>query len=126
MTRILPALHDGHAPFQFHQAFADALDAFEEWLPGQAEPTVLLEGVNVPISAIFGRMRTCFDILPSRLNDIVGDITGEVVSSVGDGGQPTYADAAHALRAFCVDRIKSEAGATEAGSGGTWLRRALA
>lgn len=31
MTRVLPALHEGHASIYLHQAFADALDAYEAW-----------------------------------------------------------------------------------------------
>lgn len=109
MTRILPALHEGHAPFYLHQAFSDALDAFEDWLPGQPEPKVELEGREVPISAIFGRMRTCFDIMPSRLADVAVSLAGTITPS--EGKYINYADAAVALRAKCVDRLKRVAAA---------------
>ncbi|EBX4817138.1 hypothetical protein DRY87_26320, partial [Salmonella enterica subsp. enterica serovar Newport] len=92
MTRTLPALHEGHAPFHLHQAFADALDAFEDWLPGQAEPTILVEERQVPISAIFGRMRTCDDLLPARLTDIAVAIIG-ADAVVPAEGHVTYAHA---------------------------------
>lgn len=126
MTRTLPALHEGHAPFHLHQAFADALDAYEDWLPGQPEPVVLLDARNVPISAIFGRMRTCFDILPSRLAAIVEGIVGAGAVVAREGGQVTYADAAIVLRAKCVDRLKRVAAAFGDEAKPTTLRRALA
>lgn len=122
MTRILPALHEGHAPYHLHQGFAEALDAFEEWLPGQPEPKVTLEGRNVPVSAIFGRMRTCYDIMPSRLADLAISLAGTITPA--EGNYLTYADAAVALRAKCVDRLKRVAAAFGEDSGS--LRRTLA
>lgn len=124
MTRTLPALHEGHAPFHLHQAFSEAIDAYEDWLPGQPEPSIALEGRDVPISAIFGRMRTCFDILPARLADIVTDIVGTIVPA--GGNQITYADAAVALRAKCVYRLKRVAAAFGSDDSPAPLRRALA
>lgn len=125
MTRTLPALHEGHAPFHLHQAFSDALDAFEDWLPGQSEPIVQLEGRAVPVSAIFGRMRTCFDILPGRLTDIAIDLVGAEAVAPADGKQTTYADAAGALRTKCVDRLKRVAAAFSDEAEPMPLRRAL-
>ena len=125
MTRTLPALHDGHAPFVLHQAFSDALDAYEDWLPGQPEPRVQLEMRKVPVSAIFGRMRTCYDILPSRLSDLVNSLVGAGVVVPAEGGQVTYADAAVALRAKCVERLKRVAAAFDEANPQP-LRRTLA
>ena len=70
MTRLLPALHGGHAPINMHYAFEEALEAFEAWAPYIAEPSVEFEGRPVPISAVFGRMRRCSDLLPQRTDGV--------------------------------------------------------
>lgn len=108
MTRVLPALHEGHAPIHLHQAFCDALDAYETWGLDIAEPAVPFEDRTVPISSIFGRMRTCFDIMPDRVLGAVTDIVGDAFAPAGNG-QLTYADAAVVLRAMCVERLRDEA-----------------
>ncbi len=126
MTRTLPALHEGHAPYHLHQAFSDALDAFETWLPGQPEPRVLVEGRTVPVSAVFGRMRTCDDLLPTRIADVVFSIIPTDSVSAPEG-QLTYAIVAAPLRARCVDRFKRVAAAfAEEGAEPARLRRVLA
>jgi len=107
MTRLLPALHEGHAPIFLHRAFEDALEAFESWGLKETEPCVEVEGHRVAISSVFGRMRTCSDILPIRLVDFVADATGREVD-IGDGDL-TYAQAAIVLRAMCVERLKADA-----------------
>jgi len=103
MTRLLPALHEGHAPIQFHLAFSDALDTFSSWEQDTREPFVEIDARQVPISSLFGRMRTCTDILPGRVLDDVEEVTG--VALVTDNRPPTYADAARVLRGLCVQRI---------------------
>lgn len=107
MVHLLPALHEGHAPIQLHLAFEDALDAFESWAPGQPEPEVLFEEKPVAISAIFGRMRRCSDLLPRRLLDHACDVSGAQNSHLDDQSA-TYAHAALLLRALCVERLKAE------------------
>ena len=67
MTQLLPPLHEGHAPIFLHLAFQDALEAFESWRPGEPEPLVDCDGKPTAISAVFGRMRTCTDIMPVRI-----------------------------------------------------------
>lgn len=109
MTRVLPALHEGHASIYLHQAFADALDAYEAWGLNMDEPTVMFEEKDVPISSIFGRMRTCFDIVPERLRATVADIIGERASEINNGGQSTFAETAVVLRAMCVERLRDQA-----------------
>lgn len=105
MPVLLPPLHEGHAPFILHQAFDDALDAYEEWEAGSPEPFVEFDGASVAISAVFGRMRTCTDILPIRALDAVRDVVGSAAEIEDD--QVTYAQAALLLRALCVDRLKA-------------------
>lgn len=106
MPRLLPPLHEGHAPFILHQAFQDALDAYEDWTLGTDEPTVEFDGNQVAISAVFGRMRTCTDTLPQRILDEVKAVVGPDLANQVEGDQVSYAGAALVLRALCVDRLK--------------------
>lgn len=106
MVRLLPALHEGHAPIQLHLAFEDALDAFETWGPNQPEPQVVFEEKPVAISAIFGRMRSCSDLLPQRLLDHACEASGIENRQLSDESA-TYAHAALLLRALCVERLKA-------------------
>ena len=53
MTRVIPALHERHASTALQEAFYEALEGYDGWTLGQAEPSVLLEGKEVPISSIF-------------------------------------------------------------------------
>lgn len=103
MTRF-PPLHEGHAPIFLHQAFQDALDAYEAWDLDKKEPEVEVEGRPVPISAVFGRMRTCTDLLPLRMLETVKVVVGSDADAF-DGGRTTFADAALVLRAACVERL---------------------
>jgi len=107
MPTLLPPLHEGHAPFILHQAFHDALDAYEEWSADAAEPFVDFDGNSVAISAVFGRMRNCTDILPVRTLDAVRVIVGDRLDEEFCDDQITYSHAALLLRALCVDRLKA-------------------
>ena len=107
MVRLLPALHEGHAPIQLHLAFEDALEAFEKWAPYQPEPEVVFEEKPVVISAIFGRMRSCSDLLPQRLLDHVCAVS-RIEQHELSAGSATYSHAALVLRALCVERLKAE------------------
>lgn len=107
MNRLLPPLHEGHAPIFLHQAFEDALDAFEGWMPGTREPVVELEGRGVPVSSVFGRMRSCTDALPMRIADHVGEVLGPEAGPLLEAGRSTYAEAAILLRALSVERLKN-------------------
>jgi len=104
--RLLPALHEGHAPIHLHQAFSDALDAFEAWRLGQDEPFIDYEGAFVPISAVFGRMRSCTDLLPGRILDDVAALVPDGLVADADE-PPTYAQAARVMRALCVERLRA-------------------
>lgn len=103
MTRLLPPLHEGHAPIFLHQAFDDALEAYQQWGLHMDEPAVLLEGRSVPISAVFGRMRSCTDLMPARILDEVRATAGDKAASLQ---ADSYAEAAFLMRALCVARLR--------------------
>lgn len=109
MNRILPPLHEGHAPIFLHLAFEEAMEAYEAWQPQADEPLVELEGKPVPISAVFGRMRNCTDLLPARVLVAVTHVLGGRAPVTGNDA-PTYAHAAFVLRAMCVARLRRAAG----------------
>jgi hypothetical protein len=106
MTQLLPPLHEGHAPTFLHLAFQDAIEAFENWKPGDEEPRVDCDGKPTAISAVFGRMRTCTDIMPVRILDDVQDLIADPALAASSG-TATYAEAARILRAHCVERLKA-------------------
>lgn len=108
MTRILPPLYEGHAPIFLHQAFQEALDAYEDWNFDTGEPAVDLDGKAVPISSVFGRMRSCTDLLPVRTLDSVKVVLGERAADLDDDAA-TYAQAAFLMRAVCVERLRGDA-----------------
>ncbi|PWJ83863.1 hypothetical protein C7441_10722 [Pseudaminobacter salicylatoxidans] len=105
MPTLLPPLHEGHAPILLHQAFHDALEAYEEWTLEAPEPFVEFEGNVVSVSAVFGRMRSCTDLLPVRTLDIVREIVGHAAPELPED-DVTFAHAALLLRALCVERLK--------------------
>jgi hypothetical protein len=88
-------------------AFQDALESFETWRHGEPEPSVDCDGKQTAISAVFGRMRTCTDIMPVRIVDDVQALVDDPTLAKLDGPSATYAEAARILRAHCVERLKS-------------------
>jgi hypothetical protein len=109
MRQLLPPLHEGHAPTFLHMAFQDALEAFETWRPSEDEPVVDCDGKPTAISAVFGRMRTCTDIMPIRVLDDVQALLDDPALAALEGPAATYAEAARVLRAHCVERLKAAA-----------------
>lgn len=109
MPSVLPTLHAGHAPINLHHAFEDALEAYEAWGPRMAEPRVDLDGSPVAISAIFGRMRRCSDLVPQRTLALVSDVAGDSAAAF-EGACVTYAEVAFLLRAMCVERLREPVG----------------
>ena len=107
MPNLLPPLHEGHAPIFLHLAFQDALESFENWRHGEPEPSVDCDGKQTVISAVFGRMRTCTDIMPVRIVDDVQAVVEDPSLAKLDGPSAIYAEAARILRAHCVERLKS-------------------
>ncbi|MFK4824359.1 hypothetical protein ACI0FM_06100 [Paenochrobactrum sp. BZR 588] len=74
MTSLLPPLHEGHAPIYLHQAFHHAIEAYEDWESGQAEPSVIINGKPTRISVIFRRLWNCNDIIPNHTLDAMRDV----------------------------------------------------
>ncbi len=107
MTNLLPPLHNGHAPITLQQLFRDAVDAFEEWDAGAAEPVVIYEGTIVPVTAVFEAMRECTDILP---NNLIGAITDRLTKPwVGSGplDEMTFSTAARVLTVLSKKQVRS-------------------
>jgi hypothetical protein len=105
MRDKLPVLFEGHAPVSLHQAFEAALAALETWSIGDDEPHVDLDSHALPISVVFGRMRSCTDLLPVRLQNDVEAVTGQPLPPVD--GAITYASAAQILRSMCIEQLKA-------------------
>lgn len=105
MRDKLPVLFEGHAPVELHEAFDAALAAFEDWSHGDEEPVVRIVGIEMPISVLFGRMRACTDLLPSRVRADIEAVTGEDFATFAE--PVTYADAAKVLRVLCVEQMKA-------------------
>jgi hypothetical protein len=106
MPNLLPPLHEGHAPIFLHLAFEDALEAFENWRHAEPEPLVDCDGKPTAISSVFGRMRTCTDVMPVRIFDDVQALVDDPHLATLEGPHATYAEAARILRAHCVERLK--------------------
>jgi hypothetical protein len=99
MDRLLPELHQGHAPITLHQLFREALETYDDWGDAAGMPVVVYEETHVPIIAVFEHMRDCTDILP---NNMVGAITERLTkpwSGEGSLDEMTFSTAA---RIMCV------------------------
>jgi hypothetical protein len=96
-------LRHGHAPGHVRETFGDAVDAFLNWKPGEAEPVVEYE-VNyepnlISISRACTLVWNCTDIAP-----------GELFRELRDDGQLeikslTYAACARAMHAAILSRL---------------------
>lgn len=108
MTRIVPPLHERHAPTTLQEAFYAALEAYEDWELDQPEPTVLFDDKDVPISSIFGRMRNSDDIVPEKVRLLVpAELNALVVETPQT--DVTYSVFARPLRELALERLR-EAG----------------
>src|SRR6202040_2902773 len=81
----------GHAPGDVRDAFVAAVEAFEQWEDGEPEPAGELREPRIAISAVFGLLWNCSDILPGDLFDQIDDHSGVLKSR-------TYASAARYLK----------------------------
>ncbi|KXF78657.1 hypothetical protein ATN84_02410 [Paramesorhizobium deserti] len=105
MTSLLPPLYEGHAPIYLHNAFQDAVDAYEDWIAGADEPAVDVNGKHTRISVVFRRLWSCTDVIPMRTLDALRDLVPEASLQSGESGT-TYAQAARAMRSLCEQRQK--------------------
>ena len=96
MENALPELYEGHAPITLQNAFHDALEALESWLPG--------EGFEIPTVRVLNAMTRCTDLLPRRSRSILESITG-TPAAIAEGA--TFADGAHLAMPICQERLQS-------------------
>ncbi|RCS24664.1 hypothetical protein DUT91_04035 [Phyllobacterium salinisoli] len=106
MTSLLPPLHEGHAPIYLHNAFQDAVDAFEDWIAGADEPAVDVNGKTTRISVVFRRLWSCTDPVPMRTIDALNVLVPEARLERRETRNTTYAHAARAMRSLCEQRLK--------------------
>lgn len=98
-----PRLRHGHAPGHVRETFCEAVDAFLNWKPGQAEPMVEYE-VNyepqlIPISRACTLVWNCTDIAPGVLVQELRDDAQFEMKSL------TYAACARAMHAAIILRL---------------------
>lgn len=108
MTRVIPSLHDRHAPTSLQDAFYEALEAYDSWSIGEGEPSVPLDGKSVPISSVFGRMRTSDDVVPEKARLILR--TEHALAEKLAMPELTYASVAPYMRELVLERLRAEAG----------------
>lgn len=58
--------------------------------PGEQEPLVDCDGKPTAISAVFGRMRTCTDVMPIRVLDDVQALLDDPALAALEGATATY------------------------------------
>lgn len=110
MPSLLPPLHEGHAPIYLHNAFQDAVDAYEDWTAGAGEPAVNVNGKHTRIGVIFRRLWRCTDTVPRRTLDALRDQVPEKWLEPDGSRGTTYAQAARAMRALCEERLERKFG----------------
>jgi len=100
VSKVLHDLHQGHAPITLHQAFHDALDALETE-SGSNEPSVFVEGCAVPVTAVFGAMLECTDLIPFRIRESINALLAAAhESNLVDSGD-IYARGARLMLSHC-------------------------
>lgn len=105
MDNVLPELFEGHAPITLQNAFHDALEALEGWMPGEGEPAVALGERALPVSRLFTVMTQCTDLLPRRTLAVLESILAGKRAGISDGA--VYADAARLVRPVCLQRQRT-------------------
>lgn len=89
----------GHAPGDVREAFRDAIESFESWFDGEAEPVVKLRGTDMSLIDITGLLWNCTDTM--RVDDarsIIDMMPFPERDSLKGNGTATYAQGARALR----------------------------
>ncbi|KRA00119.1 hypothetical protein ASD64_00615 [Mesorhizobium sp. Root157] len=104
MENVLPELYQGHAPITLQNAFHDALEAIESWIPGEREPGIFLNGFEIPLIHVVGAMSRCTDLLPRRSRSVLEAIAG-ARTGIAEGS--TFADGAILAMPICRERLQS-------------------
>lgn len=107
MTSLLPHLHEGHAPIYLHQAFHEAIDAYEDWNSGDSEPVITINGKAARISVVFRRLWSCTDIVPRHTLEALRDIVpAHLLDADHWKNIATFGQAAHIMRNAMQKRIE--------------------
>ena len=88
-----------NASTSLRQAFEEALDAYESWEAGEPEPTIHIQGSDMPISKLCGLLWNCSDTMPARLCTSMGDMASPAEAWRGSG--ESFARGARLLRYLC-------------------------
>ncbi|MFB2552808.1 BRA0787 family protein [Ensifer soli] len=123
MSEFLPALHEGHAPITLHELFRDALETYEAWEEGEAEPVVTFEGKVVPIRAVFEHMSACTDILPQNMMGVITDRLTKKWNGSGPLDEMTFSTAARVMAVLYRKRLRSHASGDIGHFLETWVNR---
>lgn len=104
MPKVLYDLHQGHAPITLHQAFQDAMDTLEGDGDTQ-EPAVFVEGCAVQVSAVFGAMLECTDLMPFRIRESVNVVLAAAREGALIDSGDIYARGARLMLSYCRQRF---------------------
>ncbi len=104
MPKVLYDLHQGHAPITLHQAFQDATDTLEGDGDAQ-EPAVFVEGCAVPVTAVFGALLECTDLMPFRTRESVNVVLAEAREGALIDSGDIYARGARLMLSYCRRRF---------------------
>jgi hypothetical protein len=104
MESVLPELFEGHAPITLQNAFHDALEALEGWIPGEQEPGAFLNGFEIPVGHVLSVMTRCTDLLPRRSRSVIEAIAG-TRTAVAEGA--VFADGARLVMPIYLERVRS-------------------
>lgn len=104
VPKVLYDLHQGHAPITLHQAFQDAMDTLEGDGDTQ-EPAVFVEGCAVPVSAVFGAMLECTDLMPFRIRESVNVVLAAAREGALIDSGDIYARGARLMLSYCRERF---------------------
>lgn len=92
----------GHAPSDVHEAFRIAIERFEGWNDGEAEPVVNLRGSDVSLIDITGLLWNCTDTMPVADAKSIRDMMPFPDCDGFQASGATYAQGARAFRQLIV------------------------
>lgn len=91
----------GHAPSHLRDAFSDAVDAIEQWAPGEPEPIIYVgrSQEEWPVRKAVGVLWNCTDFMPEMICDAIDDMLPWLCSL----RRRTYAAGARALLTHVIE-----------------------